>query len=170
MTEPSGLVKEGEAGGRAEWSRPGVANISVVADSSPSAVADETEVGSLFVANYPPFSVWTREAVGADARAALASPAAAGVPLGLYLHTPFCRQRCHFCHCRVYTDKNAREVAGYRDTLVREWQLYAEQPAIAGRPLSFVYFGGGTPSFLSIAQLQELVGGLSAVRSWRDAE
>ncbi|HET9317722.1 MAG TPA: coproporphyrinogen-III oxidase family protein [Vicinamibacteria bacterium] len=141
-----------------------------MADSIPSAVADETEVGSLFVANYPPFSVWTREAVAADARGALGSPAVAGVPLGLYLHIPFCRKRCHFCYFRVYTDKNAREVAGYLDTLVREWQLYADQPAIAGRPLSFVYFGGGTPSFLSIAQLQELVGGLSAVRSWRDAE
>ena len=141
-----------------------------MADSTPSAVADETEVGSLFVANYPPFSVWTREAVATDALDALRSPAAAGVPLGLYLHIPFCRKRCHFCYFRVYTDKNAREVAGYLDTLVREWQLYAEQPAIAGRPLSFVYFGGGTPSFLSTAQLQELVGGLSAVRSWRDAE
>jgi oxygen-independent coproporphyrinogen-3 oxidase len=141
-----------------------------VADSSPSAVADETEVGSLFVANYPPFSVWTREAVESEAQGALRSPAVAGVPLGLYLHIPFCRKRCHFCYFRVYTDKNAREVAGYLDTLVREWRLYADQPAIAGRPLSFVYFGGGTPSFLSTAQLQELVGGLSAVRSWQDAE
>ena len=140
-------------------------------DSSPAgAVADETEVGSLFVANYPPFSVWTREAVATDARDALASPAVAGVPLGLYLHIPFCRKRCHFCYFRVYTDKNAREVADYLETLVREWQLYADQPAIAGRALSFVYFGGGTPSFLSIAQLQDLVGGLSAVRSWKDAE
>ena len=137
---------------------------------SPAAVADETEVGSLFVANYPPFSVWTREAVDGVARKALATPAAPGVPLGLYLHIPFCRKRCHFCYFRVYTDKNAREVADYLDTLVREWQLYADQPAIAGRPLSFVYFGGGTPSFLSIPQLQELVGGLSAVRPWKDAE
>ena len=151
--------------------RPRCCYISVVmVDSSPGAVADETEVGSLFVANYPPFSVWTPEAVADDARGALASPAVAGVPLGLYLHIPFCRKRCHFCYFRVYTDKNAREVAGYLDALVREWQLYADQPAIAGRPLSFVYFGGGTPSFLSTAQLQELVGGLSAVRSWKDAE
>ena len=33
--------------------------------------------------------------------------------------------------------------------LAREWELYAALPAIAGRPLDFVYFGGGTPSFLS---------------------
>ena len=34
----------------------------------------------------------------------------AGTPLGLYLHIPFCRKRCHFCYFRVYTDKNAEEV------------------------------------------------------------
>ena len=37
------------------------------------------------------------------------------MPLGLYLHIPFCRKRCHFCYFRVYTDKNAREVEQYLD-------------------------------------------------------
>ena len=63
----------------------------------------------------------------------------------MYLHIPFCRKRCHFCYFRVYTDKNAREVEQYLDLLGREWELYANQPAIAGRPFNFVYFGGGTP-------------------------
>ncbi len=82
----------------------------------------------------------------------------ADVPLGLYLHIPFCRKRCHFCYFRVYTDKNAREVEQYLDLLAREWELYQQKPAIAGRRLDFVYFGGGTPSFLSTRQLQSLVG------------
>ena len=43
-------------------------------------------------------------------------------------------------------------------------------PAIAGRPLDFVYFGGGTPSFLSIRQLEGLVGRLSDVTPWSGAE
>src|SRR5262245_2247673 len=135
----------------------------------PTAADDPTEVGSYFIANYPPFSVWTAEAVDRDARPALASRPA-DVPLGLYLHIPFCRKRCHFCYFRVYTDKNAREVQGYLDTLAREWELYAEQPAIAGRPLNFVYFGGGTPSFLSTRQLQSLVARMDAVSPWRSAE
>jgi len=138
--------------------------------SDGGAVLEETAVGSYFVATYPPFSVWTQEAVERDARQALAAPPVTGVPLGLYLHIPFCRKRCHFCYFRVYTDKNAREVADYLEVLVREWELYARQAAIAGRPLNFVYFGGGTPSFLSTAQLQELVGGLSAVAPWAGAE
>ena len=92
------------------------------------------------------------------------------MPLGLYLHIPFCRKRCHFCYFRVYTDKNATEVQGYLDTLAREWELYSTQRAIAGRPLNFVYFGGGTPSFLSTRQLQSLVSRMDAVSPWRHAE
>jgi oxygen-independent coproporphyrinogen-3 oxidase len=92
------------------------------------------------------------------------------VPLGLYLHIPFCRKRCHFCYFRVYTDKNASEVGQYLETLAREWELYRDQPAIAGRPLNFVYFGGGTPSFLSTQQLQGLVARLTETTGWSDAE
>jgi len=141
-----------------------------VPDRTPLALADQTEVGSYFVATYPPFSVWTTEAVTRDAQAALQSPPVPGVPLGLYLHIPFCRKRCHFCYFRVYTDKNAQEVGDYLDVLGREWELYASQPAIAGRPLNFVYFGGGTPSFLSTTQLGGLVSRLKAITPWDQAE
>src|SRR5688572_19709932 len=88
---------------------------------------EQTEVGSYFVANYPPFSVWTRDAVAADALPALEQQPAA-VPLGLYLHIPFCRKRCHFCYFRVYVDKNAREVEQYLDVLAQEWELYLQTP------------------------------------------
>src|SRR5271169_6647816 len=108
----------------------------------------QTEVGSYFVANYPPFSVWSPEHSGA-ALEALGRAPANGAPLGLYLHIPFCRKRCKFCYFRVYTDKNARDVDVYLDALVREVALYAHAPVAGGRPLHFIYFGGGTPSFLS---------------------
>ncbi|MDP2054579.1 MAG: hypothetical protein Q8L75_13145, partial [Acidobacteriota bacterium] len=86
------------------------------------ATVEQTDVGSYFIANYPPFSVWKADAVRADAWPALSErPVAEGHrtrverALGLYLHIPFCRKRCHFCYFRVYTDKNAREVEGYLD-------------------------------------------------------
>ena len=128
---------------------------------------DRTEVGSYFVANYPPFSVWTKEAVQTAARPALAS-APGDVPLGLYLHIPFCRKRCHFCYFRVYTDKNASDVQSYLDVLGREWELYNAERAIAGRPMNFVYFGGGTPSYISTRQLESLVARLDACAEGRD--
>jgi oxygen-independent coproporphyrinogen-3 oxidase len=136
---------------------------------------EQTDVGSYFVANYPPFSTWTSDAIR-DAHVALSERRkSAGVAtpvegLGLYLHIPFCRKRCHFCYFRVYTDKNAREVEQYLDLVAREWELYARTPAIEGRRFNFVYFGGGTPSFLSTRQLQRLVSQLNAQGAWNNAE
>ena len=54
--------------------------------------------------------------------------------------------------------------------MAREWELYNTYPAINGRPLNFVYFGGGTPSFLSVRQLSGLVQRLTAVTPWTSAE
>jgi oxygen-independent coproporphyrinogen-3 oxidase len=131
---------------------------------------EETEVGSYFVANYPPFSVWSKEQIEHAAVPAMQSRPAPGVPLGMYLHIPFCRKRCHFCYFRVYTDKNSDEINLYLDTLVRELELYTHLPAYSGRPLNFIYFGGGTPSFLSTQQLESLVSRLTRLMPWKDAE
>lgn len=128
----------------------------------------KTEVGSYFIANYPPFSQWTEEGA-AEARTALQSPPA-NVPLGLYLHIPFCRKRCKFCYFRVYTDKNAHDVEDYVAALSTEIELVSHLPAMGGRPFRFVYFGGGTPSFLSAKQLTSLVDRLRANISWDQAE
>lgn len=125
---------------------------------------DETAIGSYFVSNYPPFSAWRPEHVPA-VLAALDGPARPGVPLGLYLHIPFCRKRCRFCYFRVYTDRNASEVDDYCDALAREIALYADRPGLAGRQFEFVYFGGGTPSFLSDRQLLRLIERIN--RHWR---
>ena len=95
--------------------------------------------------------------LGEAARTALASPPRPDTPLGLYLHIPFCRKRCKFCYFRVYTDKNARDVEVYLDALLKEVALYARQPVVGGRPLHYVYFGGGTPSYLSAGQLRGLM-------------
>ena len=130
--------------------------------------ATKTEVGSYFVSNYPPFSLWTREQVG-EAEAALSAPPE-DVPLGLYLHIPFCRKRCKFCYFRVYTDKNAGDVETYVSALSREIELVSRQPCMGDRPFRFVYFGGGTPSFLSVRQLTSLVDRLRANISWDRAE
>jgi oxygen-independent coproporphyrinogen-3 oxidase len=128
----------------------------------------KTEVGSYFIANYPPFSQWTPDAL-AEVRSALAN-LPADVPLGLYLHIPFCRKRCKFCYFRVYTDKNSNDVERYVAALAREIELVSRLPVMGGRPFRFVYFGGGTPSFLSGKQLTSLVDRLRANINWDQAE
>ena len=128
----------------------------------------KTEVGSYFISNYPPFSQWNEESV-ADAKLAMQS-APNEVPLGLYLHIPFCRKRCKFCYFRVYTEKNANEVETYLAALSREIELVSQLPCMGDRPFRFVYFGGGTPSFLSAKQLTSLVDRLRANINWDKAE
>lgn len=130
---------------------------------------ESTGLGNYFVANYPPFSFW-KPAHLSDAQAALNRPGNPATPLGLYLHIPFCRKRCKFCYFRVYTDKNARDVDTYLHALTKEVELYSRLPIAAGRGLKYVYFGGGTPSYLSAAQLTGLVQRLKALLPWDRAE
>ena len=129
----------------------------------------KTEVGNYFVSNYPPFSQWKPEFVS-EALEALNQPPRVDDPLGLYIHIPFCRKRCHFCYFKVYTDKNASEIETYLDALIKENELYSRMPAFAGRQLRFAYFGGGTPSYISDKQLRYLVEGLNRHVSWDKAE
>ncbi len=130
---------------------------------------DVTEVGSYFVSNYPPFSLWDRAYV-AEARTAFESEPDRSSLLGLYLHIPFCRKRCKFCYFRVYTNQNAKAIERYVEALAREVQLLKDSPVLQGRKLKFVYFGGGTPSYLSSKQLRFLRDSLSRSVSWDDAE
>ncbi len=132
-------------------------------------IQKETTAGNYFVANYPPFAFWKQEHVP-DFLGALDRPPATGTPLGLYTHIPFCRKRCHFCYFRVYTDKNAEDIRGYIDALLKELTVYAARPVIGGRRPKFIYFGGGTPSYLSPDQLKFLTDGMKALLPWDEAE
>lgn len=134
----------------------------------PGEDARKTEVGSVFISNYPPFSFWNEAALG-ELAARLEQPPREGVPLGLYLHVPFCRKRCKFCYFRVYTDKNADDVQRYLDAMAREVELWSEKPAIAGRPVEFIYVGGGTPSYIAVKHLEALVARIDAVLPWKHA-
>ena len=132
-------------------------------------VETRTEVGNYFVSNYPPFSQWKPEFIP-EVIETLNQPARVDDPLGLYIHIPFCRKRCHFCYFKVYTDKNASEIEVYLDALIKENELYSRMPAFQGRELRFAYFGGGTPSYISERQLRYLVDGLNRNVSWANAE
>ncbi len=128
-----------------------------------------TEVGSYFISNYPPFSMWNREQV-TDALQAFDREPDRDVTLGLYLHIPFCRKRCKFCYFRVYTNQNAKAIQEYVEALAREMELLSQRPGTQRRSLRFVYFGGGTPSYLSSRQLKYLRDELSRSVSWDSAE
>ncbi|MFN5393660.1 MAG: radical SAM protein, partial [Planctomycetota bacterium] len=143
-----------------------------------STEATKTEVGSYFISNYPPYSQWTPEAIPEALEAFSHAPLkvnAQGLaqevpPLGLYLHIPFCRKRCKFCYFKVFTNVNAEAIERYVSALCQEISLVAEQPIMQDRQFRFVYFGGGTPSFLSVKQLESLLDRLHRYVTWNGAE
>ena len=132
-------------------------------------IEKQTTVGNYFVSNYPPFSFWKPELV-TDFYRAIEQPPRAGNPLGVYMHIPFCRKRCHFCYFKVYTDKDSAAIRNYIETALHEMSLYASKPFVGGRKANFVYFGGGTPSYLSVDQLKQLTDGMKNLISWDGVE
>ena len=130
---------------------------------------EDTKAGNYFVSNYPPFSFWGEEDVPC-VESLLNSPTPGKAPLGLYYHVPFCRKRCHFCYFRVYTDKNSADIRRYLAATMQELRQYADKPYLQGRKPKYVYFGGGTPSYLSAQQLMELTDEMKAILPWDEAE
>jgi len=135
----------------------------------PATDKDKTTAGNYFVSNYPPFSFWKPEYVNEVEAAANRAPAPDRT-LGMYVHIPFCRKRCHFCYFKVYTDRNAAAIKDYLDAVLAEMATYVDKPFIGGRKPKFIYFGGGTPSYLSPEQLLYLTDGMKKLLPWDEME
>ncbi len=131
----------------------------------PASAENEPLVGNYFVATYPPFSAWQSEYV--PSLLAALNHEETHAPLGLYIHVPFCQQKCDYCHHLSFVSRPAQVIDRYLMKVVEELTLYSEHRAVAGRPLAFVYFGGGTPSVLTSAQIRDLASGLKQCLSWK---
>ena len=87
---------------------------------------------------------------------------------GLYIHIPFCRQKCFYCDFPSFAGRERYE-ADYTDALCRE---LAEQGVLYrekwGRPRT-IYMGGGTPSVLDAALLEEILQAISETFAWKSA-
>ncbi len=81
--------------------------------------------------------------------------------LYLYVHVPFCAQRCSFCNLFTLATGERGPVPAYLDALERQAALAAE--ALPGARFSRLYLGGGTPTFLTVDELGRLVRGLGAL-------
>ncbi|WP_158023436.1 radical SAM family heme chaperone HemW [Candidatus Nitrospira inopinata] len=73
-------------------------------------------------------------------------------PIGVYIHVPFCRQRCHFCAFYLEAAKPERMEA-FCSALAREIDFHDSRHVTGGRPLRSLYIGGGTPTTLPATQL-----------------
>jgi putative oxygen-independent coproporphyrinogen III oxidase len=72
-----------------------------------------------------------------------------------YIHIPFCRQKCQYCKFALTPDCNDVKIRVYLDALKREMEIFFLENS--GVPIETIYFGGGTPSVLSVTQIEEIL-------------
>jgi oxygen-independent coproporphyrinogen-3 oxidase len=115
-----------------------------------------------------PAPVWARRGLPDDGSRAWAllqeelKTAPAHKAFCIYVHIPFCDSRCEFCDCYAFALRRNREIhtGRYTDLLLQEMDLWAAQGNLAGRPVTTVHLGGGTPTMLGAEHLGRLVQGL----------
>jgi oxygen-independent coproporphyrinogen-3 oxidase len=86
-------------------------------------------------------------------------------PIGLYVHIPFCATKCSFCGYSVELDRSAPLKAAYAKAVRAHLQRLA--PYLSAHELTWVSFGGGTPSSLSPEELGVILDGISDFRRSR---
>jgi oxygen-independent coproporphyrinogen-3 oxidase len=121
--------------------------------------------------SYPTAPVWT-ESIGrrAYADALVKAGERTDAPLSLYVHIPFCRERCSFCGCNVVIARDTATADGYLASLVAEMETAAHLLG-ARRDVSQIHWGGGTPTFLEEKQIDALWSAITRLFNVRsDAE
>ncbi|HWM26981.1 MAG TPA: radical SAM family heme chaperone HemW [Woeseiaceae bacterium] len=82
-------------------------------------------------------------------------------PLSLYAHLPWCVRKCPYCDFNSHAAGQRADKRRYIDALLAD--LAAESARAAGRVVETVFFGGGTPSFFSAAEIGEIVAEIGRV-------
>ena len=85
-----------------------------------------------------------------------ATPRTSSAEAGLYVHVPLCRQLCPFCNYNKFVT-GQHDVGALADGIAREIALYGEMLQPGSRRVPCVYFGGGTPSTLPLADMERIL-------------
>jgi len=76
-------------------------------------------------------------------------------PLSLFIHIPFCSQICNYCHCIKEEYQSKSHTSSYVEQLMTDMSYFSK--AVAGVPVDSIYIGGGTPSILTVTDIQRLL-------------
>ncbi len=126
---------------------------------------DALSVGEEFVNRYnkpgprytsfPTAPVWTESFGPKDFEDAMAAAEAKRSPVSLYMHLPFCESLCLFCACNVVITKNKSVAPPYLDILKKETERISHSVSRERKVTQF-HWGGGTPTYLSPEQIEDL--------------
>ena len=105
--------------------------------------------------SYPTAPVWRDDFGPDDFEKYCARAEQRATPVSLYMHLPFCESLCLFCACTVSIQKDKRVAIPYLETLKREIDNMAHHVS-KKRPVIQFHWGGGTPTYLSPVQMEDL--------------
>ena len=107
--------------------------------------------------SYPTAPVWKDDFGPGDLEEHFARADERKTPLSLYMHLPFCESLCLFCACNVSIQKDKSVLTPYLSALKKEIDHVAQMVART-RPVIQFHWGGGTPTYLTPAQMEDLFG------------
>ncbi len=138
-----------------------------VANPSLPHVPEELRVSEEFLArynrpgprytSYPTAPVWNDSFGPDDLEQVHAEAERARSPVSLYMHIPFCESLCLFCACNVIIQKDKRVAPPYLGVLKREMERVSRSVS-KERPVVQFHWGGGTPTYLTPEQIEDLFG------------
>jgi oxygen-independent coproporphyrinogen III oxidase len=104
--------------------------------------------------SYPPATEMKETFSSRDLEAAIAVGNYRQTPLSLYCHIPFCESACYFCGCNTVITRQKQVAEPYLDYLERNIAQVAQR--VSDRKVNQLHWGGGTPSYLTMAQVERL--------------
>lgn len=107
--------------------------------------------------SYPTAPVWNDAFGPADLQEVHRAADAARTPVSLYMHLPFCESLCLFCACNVIIQRDKSAALPYFEVLKKEIARVAQSVSREREVVQF-HWGGGTPTYSSPAQLEDLFG------------
>ncbi len=138
-----------------------------VANPSLQQMREELRVNEEFLArynrpgprytSYPTAPVWNDSFGPADLEKVHKEAEQARSPVSLYMHIPFCESLCLFCACNVIIQKDKRVAPPYLGVLKQEMERVSRSVS-KERPVVQFHWGGGTPTYLTPEQIEDLFG------------
>lgn len=123
-------------------------------DPEPTNGAEKPELSRRgFIITYPMFRYWNKGALEEGLKLQ---------PLNVYIHMPYCIQRCAYCWFKTTTLKENRllEIDQYVNSVCKELELASRHFELRNRPVETVYFGGGTPTLMTEENIDKLFAAL----------